>query len=250
MSEAKIHNLNKALRTASRIAVLTGAGISAESGIPTFRDAQTGIWAKYDPQELASPRAFREQPRTVLRWYEWRRNLIDQAQPNPAHKALARLERRTRKQNQSLLLITQNIDDLHRKAGSENLIELHGNIYRHKCFQCDRPREGTISPIDEDSGLQRCPACNGLLRPDVVWFGESLPEKELQRAFSFTTRSDVFLSVGTSALVHPAASLPLLAADNGATLVEINPESTPITERADLVFHSPASQILTDIIPE
>ena len=250
MSEAKLHVLRKALRTASRIAVLTGAGISAESGIPTFRDAQTGMWAKYNPQELASPHAFREHPRTVLRWYEWRRSLIDQALPNPGHKALARLEQRAGEQNQPFLLITQNIDDLHRKAGSENLIELHGNIYRYKCFQCDRPQDGALSPIDEDSALPRCPACNGLLRPDVVWFDESLPQKKLHRALSFTTRSEIFLSVGTSALVHPAASLPTLAADNGATLVEINPESTPITEQADIVFQSPASQILTDILPE
>ncbi len=250
MNKEKLLSFQETLNTASRIAVLTGAGISVDSGIPTFRDAQTGLWKKYDPQELASPQAFQNQPRTVLRWYQWRRSLIDQAAPNPGHRALARLERQAGKQNQQFMLITQNIDDLHRKAGSENLIELHGNIYRYKCFQCDQPWDDDIPPVNEDSDLARCPDCNGLLRPDVVWFGESLQETHLQRAFSFSANSDLFLSIGTSTLVHPAASLPLLAVDNGATLVEINPETTPITDQADLVFHSSASQTLDAIIPE
>jgi len=248
MSKAKLHSLKETLRAASRIVVLTGAGISADSGIPTFRDAQTGMWAKYDPQELASPQAFREHPRTVLCWYQWRRSLIEQAVPNPGHRALARLERQAGKQNQSYMLITQNIDDLHRKAGSENLIELHGNIYRHKCFQCNRPWDGVIPSIDENSDLPRCAVCDGLIRPDVVWFGESLSEEQLRRAFSFTRSCDIFLSIGTSTLVHPAASLPMLALDNGAAVVEINPDTTPVTNHVDLAFHSPASQILAELI--
>ncbi|MFN8455606.1 MAG: NAD-dependent deacylase [Anaerolineae bacterium] len=209
-------------RQAQCVTVLTGAGISAESGVPTFRDAQTGLWAKYSPEELATPRAFRRNPKLVWEWYAWRRELVSQAQPNPGHMALAELEKFV----PTFTLITQNVDGLHQRAGSHNVIELHGNINRTKCFE-----EGVIidawPPTAETP--PPCPRCGSHLRPDVVWFGENLPPQALEAAIKAAHTCDVFLSIGTSGVVHPAASLPFYALQTGATLVEINPDETPLT---------------------
>jgi NAD-dependent deacetylase len=205
------------LRAAQYIAVLTGAGVSAESGIPTFRDAQTGIWAQFNPQELATPEAFRRNPRLVWDWYAWRRQLVEGAEPNPAHYALAAIEARV----PNFALITQNVDSLHTRAGSRNLIELHGNLSRVKCFNEDRVVEHWQ---ERDEPPPRCPQCGGLLRPDVVWFGELLPRAALDAAAEAAQRCDVFLSIGTSGLVEPAASLPRVALQSGATVLLINPE--------------------------
>jgi NAD-dependent deacetylase len=231
------HELINILQNASHVAVLTGAGISAESGIPTFREAQTGLWAQYNPEELATPGAFLRNPRLVWEWYAWRRDLIQKSEPNPGHEALAQMENLI----PTFTLITQNVDNMHQRAGSRNVIELHGNIFRTKCFS-----EGTL--IDElpDSGETppHCPDCGAALRPDVVWFGENLPEDALQRAFEAARHADVFFSIGTSAMVHPAASLPRFAAQAGAIIVEVNPVPTPVAEFATYILRERAGKVL------
>jgi NAD-dependent deacetylase len=233
--------LIETLRSAQHIAVLTGAGISAESGIPTFREAQTGLWTQYDPEQLATPQAFQRNPKLVWEWYAWRRELVGQAKPNAGHLALAELEQRI----PQFSLITQNVDGLHQRAGSQNIIELHGNLNRTKCFT-----EGDV--VDTWPETMQvpppCPRCGGHLRPDVVWFGEMLPPQALTAAFEATTQCDVFFSVGTSALVQPAASLPMAALEQGATVIEVNPDSTMLTARMTYVLPSLAGQILPALI--
>lgn len=208
------------LRSAGHVAVLTGAGVSAESNIPTFRDAQTGLWAKYSPEELATPQAFRRNPQLVWDWYAWRRELVSRADPNPGHFALVELAGLVPK----LTLITQNVDGLHQRAGSDDVIELHGSITRIVCSS-DRRVAETWSEAGETP--PRCPDCDSYLRPDVVWFGEALPTQALHRAFQAAETCDLFLSVGTSALVHPAASLPFTALERRTPTIEINPDETP-----------------------
>jgi NAD-dependent deacetylase len=232
------------LPQAGHIAVLTGAGISAESGVPTFRDAQTGLWARYDPTELASPQAFRRNPRLVWEWYAWRRELVAKAEPNPGHLALAQLEAYFTAHSGRFTLITQNVDGLHQRAGSRNVIELHGNINRTKCFEEEIIVE-TWSPTDDVP--PPCPYCGGYLRPDVVWFGENLPAAALVAASTAAQTCDVFLSIGTSGLVQPAASLPYLALRHGAVVVEINPDETPLTTQATFVLNGPAGQVLPNL---
>lgn len=239
-----------ALREAGQIVALTGAGISAESGIPTFREAQTGMWAKFDPQELATPQAFKKHPRTVLRWYEWRKSLILDSEPNPGHRALSSLETYAQRKGQGFTLITQNVDNLHQQAGSEEVIELHGNIFRSKCSRCQRQPSKQLPEITEGGELPRCPSCGGIYRPDVVWFGEGLPREPLQRAYKKSRTCDLFLSIGTSAVVQPAASLPVIAIENGAILVEINPNPTPLTAQADYVINQSAGKALPAILNE
>jgi NAD-dependent deacetylase len=231
----------RSLRAARRLAALTGAGISAESGVPTFREAQTGLWAQYRPEELATPAAFRREPKLVWEWYAWRRALVGGAQPNAGHLALAQLEAR----GPHFSLITQNVDGLHQRAGSRNVIELHGNITRTKCFDCDRPAH---SWSEADGVPPRCPVCGGWLRPDVVWFHEPLPRAALAAAVEAAHSCDVFLSIGTSALVEPAASLPVEALRAGAVVVEVNPQPTPLSERAAFVLRGPAGEVLPEMV--
>ncbi len=237
--------LSQRLRAARRVVALTGAGISAESGVPTFRDAQTSLWAKFRPEELATPAAFAANPRRVLEWYEWRRELVSRAQPNPAHHALAALENHVTAAGGEFTLITQNVDGLHQQAGSQAVIELHGNLMRTKCSQCDQPAERWEPP---QTPPPKCPACGGDLRPDVVWFGESLPPEALRSAMAAAQRCDLMLVVGTSAVVQPAASLPLMAVESGARLVEINPEETPLTPWADYALRGPAATLLPALV--
>ena len=227
------------LRAARRVAVLTGAGVSAESGIPTFRDAMTGLWAKYRPEELATPEAFRRDPRLVWQWYDWRNGLVTKAEPNPAHRALVAMERRV----PGFTLITQNVDGLHRRAGSRHILELHGSLERARCSRCD-VRQSWPHGTGE-SGPPPCPACGAPLRPDVVWFGESLPEDALEAALDASQECDLFLSVGTSNLVQPAASLPWAAARRGVPVLVVNltaegqgdgPNVTYLTGRAGEVL--------------
>ena len=223
--------------TARHVAVLTGAGISAESGVPTFREAQTGLWAKYDPQELATPEAFQRNPKLVWEWYAWRRELVNKAAPNAGHQALVALAELV----PQFTLITQNVDGLHQRAGSQNVICLHGNIMETKCFALGHP----ITDWPESDDLPpRCPECGSLLRPNVVWFGENLPADALETAVHAARSCDIFLSIGTSALVHPAASLPLLAVENSAFLIEINPQPTPLSRWADATLSGAAGEIL------
>ncbi|HEX9179576.1 MAG TPA: NAD-dependent deacylase [Burkholderiales bacterium] len=234
-------SLANALRAARSVAVLTGAGISAESGVPTFRDAMTGLWARYNPEDLATPEAFLRDPKLVWEWYEWRRGLVAKAQPNPGHRALAELERRV----PDFTLTTQNVDGLHRRAGSRRVLELHGNITRHKCFDEGTPVE---SWADTGSVPPLCPRCGGYLRPDVVWFGEMLPEAALEAALEAARRCELFLCVGTSTVVQPAASLPFEALRAGAQVLEVNPDATPLTPHAAWSLRGPAGMVLPELL--
>ena len=229
------------LRAAERVVVLTGAGVSAESGVPTFREAQTGLWRQYDPRELATPQAFARNPRLVWEWYQWRRQLIEKARPNPAHYALVDLEQHI----PQFLLVTQNIDGFHWAAGSRDMVELHGNIARTKCFD-----EGILVDSWEDTGdvPPRCPHCGGDLRPDVVWFGEGISAHALNTALEASATCDLFLCVGTSAVVSPAASFPLIAKRNGARVAEINPEQTSVSMLADWSIRGKAGEVLPELV--
>jgi NAD-dependent deacetylase len=225
------------LRSAQKVALLTGSGISAESGVPTFRDAQTGLWARYDPMELATPEAFERDPRLVWEWYAWRRELVGKATPNPGHEALAKLESRV----PDFVLLTQNVDGLHRRAGSQNVVELHGNIMRSKCSI-----EGVLAePREDDTGVPpACPGCGAFLRPDVVWFGEVLQAGAIERAFDAARGCEVFFSIGTSGLVQPAASLAFEALQHGSVVVEVNPDDTLLTRHAEYALRGRAGDVL------
>ena len=216
-----------ALRDANRIAVLTGAGISAASGIPTFRDAPGALWAQYRPEDLASPLAYARDPALVWEWYAWRYRACASAEPNAAHRLLAALEL---VRGDALTLVTQNVDGLHQRAWSARVVELHGHIPRARCERC--ARRAALPPAEAFTPPPTCDACGSRMRPDVVWFGESLPRDALDRAWDAFTAADVALVVGTSAVVEPAASLGRVARSAGAYLVEVNPQSTPLTPRA------------------
>jgi len=230
------------LRNAKHVVALTGSGVSAESGVPTFREAQTGLWERYDPQELATPEAFMRDPRLVWEWYQWRRELVSEVEPNPGHQALTELERRV----PSFTLITQNVDGLHQESGSRNVIELHGNIRRTRCSG-----EGIVFERDEVSAMPPvCRYCGSLLRPDVVWFGEMLPPEALDAASEAARGCDLFFSIGTSSLVYPAAALPYEAMGGAAVLVEVNPDETPLTRHADYSLRGPAGEVLPKLVRE
>ncbi len=232
VDQATIGEIVTAMHRSRRCVVLTGAGISAESGVPTFRGKE-GLWGKFRPEELATMEAFVANPDIVWEWYNWRRTIIDSIRPNPGHHALVDMESLF----DHFVLITQNVDGLHRMAGSREVLELHGNIKRNKCLRCNEP-----FPTDTDidpAHIPTCPRCGGQIRPDVVWFGEMLNEVIINRAFKESARADIFFSVGTSAVVHPAASLPVEAKQAGAMLVEVNIEETPLSDYAD--FHIPAA---------
>lgn len=235
--------LIKKLRSTKHLAVLTGAGTSSESGVPTFREAQTGLWEQYNPQELATRQAFKNNPQLVWDWYQWRRKLIIEADPNPGHFALAEMQTIS----QQFTLITQNVDGLHQRAGSQNVVELHGNLMLDKCFDCSTP---TTKEPPLTIRVFNCPRCWGLVRPDVVWFGEDLDPDNLSLALKTAKNCDTFISIGTSAVVEPAASLPSIAKENGAVLVEINPDSTPVTELADYVLKGPSGEILPQLVDQ
>ncbi len=226
----------------SQVAVLTGAGISAESGVSTFRGRE-GVWNKFDPQKLASPQALENQPEEFWEFYNWRRKALIDAKPNLGHYALVDMENFF----SEFTLITQNVDNLHRMAGSRNLYELHGNITRTRCQQCGKytnePMDATIGKIKP-----QCPGCSGLLRPDVVLFGEPLPMQALQSAQEAAATCDIFFSIGTSALVEPAASLPYIAKANGAYVVEINPEKTALSMAANEVIQGKSGSILPQLV--
>lgn len=234
-------DLKALFRTAGRIVVLTGAGISAESGMPTFRSPQDGLWSRYRPEELATPEAFARDPALVWRWYRWRRELARSALPNAAHQALKRWER----QCTDFHLVTQNIDGLHGRAGSRRVLELHGNLFRNRCS-----REGKIleQVVEDERALPHCPDCHALARPDVVWFGEALNPDVLERAFAASKTCDLLLSVGTSAVVYPAAALPGYAQTRGARLVEINIADTPLTTHADYSIRGQAALVLPQLL--
>ena len=234
-------DLETILFNAQSLCVLTGAGVSAESGVPTFRGPE-GLWRQYRAEDLATPEAFARDPMLVWEWYAWRRGIMRRARPNPAHYALAELEGRFASgPGAEFTLVTQNTDGLHERAGSSNVVRLHGSVWELRCTGCGEERWDESVPLDPFP--PRC-ACDSLMRPGVVWFGEPLPEQAWSRAAEAAASADVFLVIGTSALVWPAASLPLQAKRKGARLVEINPVLTPLSESADLVLTGKAGEIL------
>lgn len=247
------------LRHGRNCAILTGAGISAESNVPTFRGKE-GLWGKFKPEELATMEAFVANPKIVWEWYNWRRELMRSVQPNAGHHALWAME----KKFNHFTLMTQNVDGLHRQAWLnqydrniadgetsaepliDNLLELHGNINANKCIDCNTPCE-----LDNDidpKNIPACVKCGGKIRPDVVWFGEMLDPEVIDRAFVEAEQADVFLVIGTSALVHPAASLPVSAKRNGAAIIEINLEETPLSEFADISLRGKSGNILPELV--
>ena len=236
------------IKNAKSIAVLTGAGVSKESGVPTFRDAMDGLWAKFDPQQLATPQAFKADPKLVWDWYEYRRGLVRGAKPNPGHVALAELEKRYL----SLTIITQNVDDLHEQAGSKNIIHLHGNIAQSKCFN-NCQGDPTLIDLnsytwDREQTPPPCPHCGAYVRPDVVWFGEMLPLAELDKAKTVSVNCDVMIVVGTSGLVTPAASMPEYARQAGAKIIEVNPDYSMITRIADIKLDGASGEMLPKVL--
>lgn len=221
------------LQGARRVVVFTGAGVSAESGIPTFRDTLTGLWKNFDVELLATPAGYRRDPAEVWGWYEWRRKLVMRAQPNAAHHAIAKLARLV----PEVMVVTQNVDDLHERAGSDAVIHLHGSFFSPRCFACARPHPTlpTESEVPEGGGRiepPRCVRCNGRIRPGVVWFGERLNVDVFSKARKAARECDVLLSIGASVEVHPAAAIPIEAARRGAQIVQINPSVTALDNRS------------------
>jgi len=244
--------LREALAGARRIAVLTGAGMSAESGIPTFRGARNGLWARFDPQQLATAEAFEADPERVWAWYEWRRLLVAQALPNAGHRALAALAARL-PSGGSLRIVTQNVDDLHERAGSQAVTHLHGSLFAPRCFDCGRPFDTPLSGQNaaaprEHLAPPRCPACGGAVRPGVVWFGVALPEGPWRQALEAVAQADLLLVVGTSGLVQPAASLPAVARRQGTPVAVINPEPMAGTAPGDLSWATTAAEGLPRLL--
>jgi len=237
MIEEKIKEVAGILASRPALVVLTGAGVSAESGIPTFRGPD-GLWRQFRAEDLATPEAFARQPALVWEWYDWRRQKIHRVEPNPAHLTLARWE----KYFPFFVLITQNVDGLHQQAGSTKILELHGNIWKVRCTKEGKVWENRQVPLNQIPPL--CSDCGSLLRPHVVWFGEALPADVLEEAFKACSQARVMLVIGTSALVQPAASLPLFAQQHGATIIEINLEPTPLSTYADFNLYGKAGEIL------
>jgi NAD-dependent deacetylase len=234
--------LVRRLRAAHRVVILTGAGISAESGIPTFREAQTGLWSRFSPEELATPEAFARNPKLVWEWYEWRRDLISKAQPNAGHLALVELERLL----PEVTIVTQNVDGLHQRAGSNKVIEFHGNIFRDLCSKDShvalRAPGDSVPPI--------CSRCGAFIRPGVVWFGESIPGEALRRATACVDACDTLLSIGTSSLVYPAAALAERALTRDGFVAEINPATTPLNARAQISLRESAAVALPRLLEQ
>ncbi|HDP98840.1 MAG TPA: NAD-dependent deacylase [bacterium] len=230
------------LKRAQTVVALTGAGVSAESGVPTFR-GENGLWKNFRPEELANFNAFIKNPKLVWEWYQWRKELVNKVKPNPGHYALVELEAMF----DDFCMITQNVDDLHRKAGAKKIYELHGNIMRNRCVDCNEYTNEDDVQFAESDALPRC-HCGGLLRPDVVWFGEQLPQRTLMQAFDAANRAEVFFSIGTSAVVQPAASLPIEARRAGAYVVEINFEPTVISHYVDESIIGKSGEILPKLV--
>lgn len=248
MSDHLIKQAAELIQQADTVTILTGAGVSKESGVPTFRDALEGLWEQYDPQDLATPQAFIANPKLVWDWYEWRRKLASEVAPNDGHIALAKLQ----DIKSNLHIITQNVDDLHEQAGSQNVVHLHGNIATHKCFDnCQgSPTLIDIATIfyEEHDGPPICPDCGANVRPNVVWFGESLPRYELTKAMKYSQNCNIMLVVGTSGMVSPASELPLMAKQRGAKIIEVNPDRSAITHYTDIKLDGASGEILPKVI--
>ena len=242
----QIQSAARSLAKCRLVVVLTGAGVSKESGIPTFRDAQEGLWAQYDPMMLATEAGFLANPALVWQWYDYRFGMAEAAQPNPGHRAIAALERLL----PQVVVVTQNIDGLHQAAGSTDVVELHGSIRRFKCLtgrhtgftRADFAVQAEVPP--------RCPRCGDLLRPDVVWFGELLPGEAINRAYDLADACDAMLVVGTSGVVQPAASLPFIARHAGVLVIDVNPVWDEIAEAADIFLQGPGGEMLPRLVAE
>jgi NAD-dependent deacetylase len=228
-----------------RVAVLSGAGISAESGVPTFRDDKNGLWARFDPYELSSTRGWRSNPERVWGWYLWRHYLVADVEPNDGHRAIAAWQ-----DHADVTVITQNVDDLHERAGSAPVHHLHGSLFEFRCDRCATAYTGSLPELAEPTIEVEPPVCHcgGLIRPDIVWFGEPLPQGPWQAAVDATEAADVVVVVGTSAIVYPAAGLPELALARGTAVIEVNPESTPLTNSATISIRESASRALPGLL--
>ncbi len=237
------------LRDARHVAVLTGAGMSAESGVPTFRDAQTGLWAKLDPQELATAGAFAKSPSRVFGWYASRLRAVRQATPHAGYDALVRM---AALYPDGFDILTQNVDGLHGRAGSENVVELHGSLEAFRCSSCRDPYSAEkVVELSQHGGEvlpPECRKCGNFIRPGVVWFGEMLPGEVLERATEVAYEADVALVIGTSSLVYPAAGLPDIVSARGGRVIEINPKATPLTPRVDLYWEAFAGEALPRLV--
>jgi NAD-dependent deacetylase len=244
---------------ASSVVVLSGAGMSAESGVPTFRDAHTGLWERFEPEQLATEEAFRANPAMVWTWYVWRAILVHSVHPNAGHEAIGRWQHHLTQQGGSLHVATQNVDDLHERGGADDVLHLHGSLHAYRCLECDTPAtfdpattgvtadqefrpEDVVAPV----GCEHC--ASGILRPGVVWFGETLPEQAFGAAVSALQEADLVVVIGSSGLVQPAASLPLVGRDAGASVIEINPAMTPISDTADVYLPSTAAVALPEML--
>lgn len=228
------------------VTVLSGAGISAESGVPTFRDVETGLWANVDPYEMSSDDGWRRHPEKVWAWYLWRHHLIDATEPNAGHRAVAEWQ-----QDHDVDVVTQNVDNLHERAGSERVHHVHGSLFTFRCHSCQSVYSGDIPAMPEPAVAvdpPRCAACGGLVRPDVVWFGEPLPEDTWRDSVEAVLGADVLLVVGTSGLVYPAAGLPDLALNNGIPVIEINPQPTPLTSNATASLRDTSATALPGLL--
>ncbi|MEV0804921.1 NAD-dependent deacylase [Micromonospora sp. NPDC050200] len=247
------HRAARFLGDARRVVIFTGAGISAESGVPTFRDDLTGLWARFDVQRLATPEAFHADPDLVWGWYEWRRRRVRRAEPNPGHLAIATIEARV----PGSTVITQNVDDLHERAGTGAVIHLHGSLFAPRCVTVaahpatfQDPQDGDAVELHEGRRIPppRCASCAALVRPGVVWFGEALPEAALTAAVEAAATCDVLLTVGTSGVVYPAAEIPRIAARSGATVIQVNPEPTPLDQVCAINLRGTAAQVLPALV--
>jgi NAD-dependent deacetylase len=226
------------LRESNRLVVMTGAGVSAESGVPTFR-GKDGLWKNHRPQQLATPQAFEKDPELVWEWYHWRRKVVREVLPNPAHHAIVELEKRV----PGFTLITQNVDRLHLRAGSEKVLELHGDLHHARCSEC-----AAIVGLDVQEGLVTCGLCGGRMRPNVVWFGENLDVGLLEEAYIASGRSDFLVVAGTSNIVQPAASLAYAALGNDGYVLEVNLDPTPLTGSASATVLGKAGEVLKELV--
>ncbi|TVP93427.1 MAG: NAD-dependent deacylase [Pseudomonadaceae bacterium] len=239
--------LNPIVKSAQHILVFTGAGVSAESGIATFRDALTGLWANNDPEQLATPEGFLDDPARVWGWYQWRRQQLAGCLPNAAHRAITKLPA----QGRQVTVVTQNVDDLHERAGSREVVHLHGSLLATRCFDCAALAQVPVSAVPlagEAISPPACEHCGGMLRPGVVWFGEMLPQDAWSAALAAAERCDLVLVVGTSGLVYPAAQIPQLAWESGATVVHVNTEPVPVAAEREFSLVGPAGQVLPALL--
>ena len=235
-------------RAARRVCVLTGAGMSAESGIPTFRDVQVGLWERFDPMELATPAAWEDDPEQVWAWYAWRATLVRRSRPNAGHVAVGRWQRR---EGVQLDIVTQNVDDLHERGGADVLAHLHGDLFALRCSRCGTPSDAAYPELAEPVGALEpptCERCGEPVRPGVVWFGEALPQEAYFEGVDAAQGADLVLVVGTSGLVHPAATVPHLAGARGVPVVEVNPRETEVTEAADHAWRATAATALPALV--